>query len=189
MKNFLALAAVVGLCVLGFFAGAKYGGASTNPTWTDLAIKEVNKHIALELTREWSKTIEDDEGVGRGIIEYRWHFNYMFGFDIPEGWDWEISRNEGVLSISVPPLKQLNPVHFGVDSRNEFNKASGKRKVRMEEAIKSIGTKAIEQGARNLLKDEYVVKMAKLSFAKNIQNLINQANPENLTHDVVLNIK
>lgn len=188
MKNFIALTTVVGLCALGFYAGAEYGGDDSRPAWKDLAIKAVNKHVALELTREWTKTIEDKKGAGRGIIEYRWHFTYMFGFDIPKGWDWKISRKDGVLSISVPPLKQLNPVHFGVDSRKEFNKASGARKVRMEEAIKKIGTKAIKEGARELLKDEHIAKMARLSFARNIQDLINQANPQNLTHNVILNI-
>lgn len=188
MKNFFAIAAIILLPALGFYIGKGFGGeAELQPTWNDVAIREVHKHVALELTRNWSHTIEDREGAGRGIIEYHWHFTYMFGFEIPKGWDWKISRKDGVLSLSVPPLKQLNDVHFGVDSRREFNKASGKRKTRMENDIRDIGVKAIKDGARELLKDRYVVKMAKLSFARNIQDLINQANPKNLTHEVMLN--
>ena len=188
MKNLFLLLGAVSLIVIGIFVGKGFGDVfGLAPTWDDQPIKQVNKHVALELTRDWSKTIEDKKPPGRGIIEYRWHFTYMFGVDIPDNWDWEIRRENGVLKLKAPPLRQLNEPLFSIDGKTEFNQASGNRQQRMDETIKKIGLKAIANGANELLKEgSFVRKHAEMSFGSNILALVNQANPENLTHEVIV---
>jgi hypothetical protein len=188
MKNVFVLLGVILLVGIGVFVGKGFGDMfDLAPTWDDQPIKKVNKHVALELTRNWSKTIEDRKPPGRGIIEYRWHFTYMFGVDIPENWDWQIERENGVLKLKAPPLKQLNEPLFSIDEKTEFNEASGNRQQRMDKKIKTIGLKAIRDGAKELLtRGSFVRKHAEMSFGKNLLALVNQANPENLTHDIII---
>lgn len=180
MKNLFAGLAVVFFIGIGIFIGKELFAGDPPPPWRDSAIKKVNKHGLVEFSRNWSKTIEDDEGVGKGIIEYQWHFTYLIGIDVPKDWDWQIKRKDGTITVTVPSLTLLNEPQFSIDEKHEFNEANGDRQQRMDSRIKTIGLDSIHQGAESVLKkDSQVYEHAKLSLEAYLLNLLNQANPEN----------
>jgi len=180
MKNLFAGLAVILLIGIGVFIGKEYFQPVLPSSWSDSAIKEVNKHGLVEFRRDWSKTIEDDEGAGKGIIEYQWHFTYLIGIDVPNAWDWNIKRSKGVVTITAPRLSLLNESQFSVDGKVEFNEANGNRQQRMDDKIALIGIRAINDGIKSSLKkDSQVYEHAKLSLESFLLNLFNQANPGN----------
>lgn len=179
MKYLFAGLAVLCFIGIGIFIGKELSVGDPPPVWQDSAIKKVNKHGLVEFSRSWSKTIEDDEGVGGGIIEYQWHFTYLIGIDVSKDWDWQIKRKDGIITVTVPPLVLLNEPQFSIDEKHEFNEANGDRQQRMDERIKIIGLKSIHQGTESVLKnDSQVYEHAKLSLEAYLLNLLNQANPE-----------
>jgi len=179
MRTLFAIIGVVCLLGLAGYLGAQYGSQSTAVAFTDTPLKKVSKHTLVEFTRSWSKTLEDTKGVGRGIIEYHWHFTYMFGIDVPKNWDWKIKREGSEVSLVAPPLTLLNEPQFAIDKKIEFNQASGNRQERMDAAAKKIGLKALNGAVPGLVKRGSLVhEHARLSFQDYLLNLLNQANPE-----------
>lgn len=183
MKYAISSLAIILLVGLGVFIGKEYFSADSHilPTWSDSAIKKINKHALVEFRRNWSKTIEDDKGPGKGIIEYSWHFTYLIGIDVPNKWNWNIKRNSsGEISVSAPKLSLINEPQFSIDEEIEFNEANGDRQQRMRKTIQEIGMASINKGAlTSLKKNSQIYQHAKLSLESFLLNLLNQANPQN----------
>jgi len=180
MKNILVGLLVVLFIGIGIFLGKVIFPPSSPPEWSDSVIKKVNKHGLVEFTRSWSKTIEDDVGIGKGIIEYKWHFTYLIGIDVPNNWNWNIQRSDKEIIVFAPKLSLLNEIQFAIDSEHEFNEAHGNRQQRMKEAVRSIGVDSINKGVVSALKkDSQIYEHARLSLESFLLNLLNQANPRN----------
>ncbi|MFP3383216.1 hypothetical protein [Tritonibacter sp. SIMBA_163] len=75
----------------------------------------------------------------KGVYRYHWSFEYVYGVDIPENYDWEknltINSAGSSATLRLPTLIQRNPIKIQFDRFEEENRAGLKRFQRMYDHV------------------------------------------------------
>lgn len=163
------------------------------------ASKEVEKRVVIEratvdagllvnareltfakITDSFSKVMQAKGALWRADIEFAWNYDYNFGFAVPPNWDWKLKETQpGIVSIDVPPLRQLNTSDPSPSPRLTINQASGGHLTSMLRQAEADATEIVKAREKYYLENETIQETAKRGMAAFIMDVLNAKTPEN----------
>ncbi|UGQ45765.1 hypothetical protein [Massilia endophytica] len=154
-------------------------------------LSQAHKFTFAAIEDSFSKVAQDKGMTWRADIEFKWNYKYEFGFDIPTDWRWNLKEVEpGVVSLDVPPLRQLNTSDVAVTQGVTINKASGTHLTDMTRQVQKDAEEIVRLRANYYLGNETIQKTAKAGLASFILNILNSNTPKDKLplHKVIVNV-
>lgn len=131
-----------------------------------------------KITDSFSKVMQAKGKLWRADIEFAWDYDYNFGFAVPQNWDWKLKETQpGIVSIDVPPLRQLNTSDPSPSPRLTINKASGDHLTEMLQQVKFDATNMVKTREKYYLENETIQQTAKRGMAAFVMDILNSKTP------------
>lgn len=205
MDRIVAWVAVVVLAIASFFFYQKAGDAASKAeeakskydimmkTKVDAGLLVKARQLTFAKIEDSFSKIAHDSGMGwRADIEYVWVYPYNFGFDVPENWNWNLKEVEpGVVSLDVPPLKQLNFSPVAPKERTKINGANGTHLSKMIAKVTADAETMVKDREKYYLDNGTIQDTAKLGMAAFIMDILNANTPKDRLpiRKVIVNIR
>jgi hypothetical protein len=126
----------------------------------------------------------------KGVHHYKWAFEYNFGVNVPGDWTWNfVDHGNGVVSVDIPPLRQLNDYNVSIELIDRINPANGARTAAMNAEMRDIALEKVKLVEDRYLNNPTIVESTRRSMAAFLQDLFNSQQPENPVTKVQVNFK
>lgn len=144
---------------------------------TEITFMKVTNQFVYYMDKKGEDIGHGAKKLARWKALYRWEYPFNFGVKIDEGWNWciKIDEQEGIVTLNVPEIRQLNTSKASPTAEAIFNGGTKDTQVAAQQWMQELADSKVKRTADVYLKNDTVQNSVKRSLATFFQDIINDA--------------